>query len=533
MEVCTFDDFPSLMNAIKCASSVSQAVVGGIASILVATHLGPLIVPSLLLMTTFKLWSVYTNVKDPGNRLPLPPGTMGFPLVGETLEFLRKGSEFFRERTKSYGCIYKTHILGQRTIRVSGAANVAKILKGEGELVASQWPPSAKFILGSGALAHSKGEKHAWRRMMIAKAFTPDAVATYIPAIQETIRDYIGQWCRSGHIHGYPEARSLTFTVAARMLLGFNVHDKQKHQMLILFEDMLATLFSMPVPIPGIGLYKGLKARRRIMQEIGQCIQKRQKPSEAPGDDALSKILHAIAEDGHDALSTVEMQDSALEMLFAGHLPTSSAACSVLGLIASNPTVYDKASMELFRQGLLDPNLNEELTPSDIKNLPYIDAIIKEVLRVAPPVGAGYRKALKTFDLDGHQVPKGWTIIYSIRETQHTSSSYSEAEKFNPDRWIEDTQLAHKSAASKVDDSEYDFVPFGSGQRSCVAHRYVETFLKIFIIELVRNSNWKLENGLPQVAYMPVPHPVDNLPLSFRKVEMEQRRRAFTLPAKP
>ena len=91
---------------------------------------------------------------------------------------------------------------------------------------------------------------------MIAKAFTPTAIQSYIPAVQETIQSYIQRWCQMGHIHGYPEARSLTFTVASRMLLGFDVQDRQKHQMLILFEDMLATLFSMPVPLPGIGLYR-------------------------------------------------------------------------------------------------------------------------------------------------------------------------------------------------------------------------------------------------------------------------------------
>ena len=55
---------------------------------------------------------------------------------------------------------------------------------------------------------------------------------------------------------GYPAARSLTFTVAAQLLLGFDVQERQKYQMLILFEDMLATLFSMPLPVPGIGLYR-------------------------------------------------------------------------------------------------------------------------------------------------------------------------------------------------------------------------------------------------------------------------------------
>lgn len=58
-----------------------------------------------------------------------------------------------------------------RTIRVTGASNVAKILKGEGTLVSSQWPASTKLILGDGALAHSTGETHRWRREMILRAF--------------------------------------------------------------------------------------------------------------------------------------------------------------------------------------------------------------------------------------------------------------------------------------------------------------------------------------------------------------------------
>ena len=123
--------------------------------------------------------------------------------------------------------------------------------------------------------------------------------------------------------------------------------------------------------------------------------------------------------------------------------------------------------------------------------------------------------------------------MYSIRETQHTSSSFSEGEHFNPDRWIEDKHLAVRSTDRSRDDAEFDFVPFGHGQRSCVAQRYVDVFLKIFIVELVRNSNWKLENGVPKLLYMPVPHPKDNLPLTFRKMEMEQRRRAFTMPSRP
>ena len=77
------------------------------------------------------------------------------------------------------------------------------------------------------------------------------------------------------------------------------------------------------------------------MQEIGQCIEQRKGADESHRnhEDALTLILEAMEEDGSVGLSTKEIQDSALEMLFAGHLPTSSAACSVLGLIASKPQV--------------------------------------------------------------------------------------------------------------------------------------------------------------------------------------------------
>ena len=90
-----------------------------------------------------------------------------------------------------------------------------------------------------------------------------------------------------------------------------------------------------------MGVLQGLKARRRIMQEIAQCIKQRQGADESARnhEDALSLILEAMEEDGSKGMSLVEIQDSALEMLFAGHLPTSSAACSVLGLMASNPPV--------------------------------------------------------------------------------------------------------------------------------------------------------------------------------------------------
>jgi len=485
----------------------------------------PMCIPFLLLLLLIRLWRFYGDSRDPSSSLPLPPGTMGWPIIGETLSLMSKGSEFFKEKTACYGRIYKTHILGNRTIRVTGAANVAKILQGEGTLVTSKWPISTRLILGEGALAHSTGTVHKWRREMIMRAFSPQAITSYLPTVQTMVRDHIQNWCKSGHIHGYPEARSLTFTIAAKLLLGIAVEEKKKYKMLILFEDMLATLFSMPLPIPGIGLYRGMKARKQIMQEIASCIEQRRSGKGQKKDDALELILKA-SEDGSGKLSSSEVQDSALEMLFAGHLPTSSAASSVLMHLGANPQVVDKLSVELYDAGLLDIKDHPDLTLNALHSLPYLNSVVREVLRLAPPVGAGYRKVLQTFEIDGCQVPKGWTVVYSIRETHHTSELYKDGAKFNPDRWLQSNGNPHEIIQTA--DENFHYAPFGFGERSCVGQKFVDAFLKILIVELVRNASWRLINGMPEILYMPVPHPKDNLPIQMKTMPPDLRRRAFT-----
>ena len=114
--------------------------------------------------------------------------------------------------------------------------------------------------------------------------------------------------------------------------------------------------------------------------------------------------------------------------------------------------------------------------------------------------------------LQGFQIPKGWTVVFSIRETHENTDLFSNGDQFNPDRW------------ETIKDERFNYLPFGGGRRSCPGQEFAILVLKIFAIELSRNCTWKLLNESAQMRYLPVPHPVDGLPVTFSQLSSKATR---------
>lgn len=107
-----------------------------------------------------------------------------------------------------------------------------------------------------------------------------------------------------------------------------------------------------------------------------------------------------------------------------------------------------------------------------------------------------------------YQIPAGWTLTYSIRETQETSDIFADANKFNPDRWID----------HKYPNEKFHYLPFGGGPRLCLGKEFAKMFLRVFVVELVRSCRWSLVSSSFKMNYLPVPHPVDGLPVRFSEI---------------
>ena len=129
---------------------------------------------------------------------PLPPGSFGLPLLGETLNFFRE-PDFVEKRRKKYGNVFKTHIFGRPTAIMLGAEANRFILTNEHKYFAATWPKSTRILLGANSLAVGTGNFHTSRRKLMYQAFQPRALASYLPVIEAITANYLERWRSEEH----------------------------------------------------------------------------------------------------------------------------------------------------------------------------------------------------------------------------------------------------------------------------------------------------------------------------------------------
>lgn len=476
---------------------------------------------ALLIAVSQQLWQLrWTATRDKNCKLPMPKGSMGFPIIGETCHWLVQGAGFHASRRQKYGNVFKTHLLGRPVIRVTGAENVRKVLMGEHTLVSVDWPQSTSTLLGPNSLANSIGDIHRKKRKIFAKVFSHESLENYLPKIQQVIQETLRVWSSNPKpINVYRESQHMSFQMAVRVLLGFRISDEEMHFLFHTFQEFVDNVFSLPIDLPFSGYRKGIRARDTLQKVIEKAI--REKPLCIQGkdySDALDVLLESAKENGTE-LSMQELKESTIELIFAAFATTASASTSLIMQLLRHPAVLEKMREELRNCGLLHDGClcQGELRLDTICNLKYLDCVIKEVLRLYAPVSGGYRTAMQTFELDGVQIPKGWSVMYSIRDTHDTSAVFKDVAAFDPDRF----------SAERSEDREgrFHYLPFGGGVRSCLGKQLATLFLKLLAVELAGGSRFELATRtFPRLISVPVVHPTDGLRVKFFGLDSNQNQ---------
>jgi retinoid hydroxylase len=431
----------------------------------------------------------------------IPPGSLGFPIIGETIAFLAD-RDFAVKRHKRYGSVCKTNLLGATTILIQGAAGNRFIL--DNDCCEITWPPSLRRLLGPLSLPLQTGHQHISRRKILAQAFQPRALSSYTEAMNVISDRYFDRWVKQETMTWYPELRDYTLDIACKLLVGLD--NGSKAALGYHYEIWGAGLFTFPVNLPWTAFGKALRSREKLLTEIEKLILARQQLSTPPqNQDALDLMLAARDDDG-EGLPIEELKDQILTLLFAGHETLTSSLVSLCLLLSQYPEVLQRARQEQMELQ------NQLLTVETLKQMPYLDQILKEVLRVIPPVAGGFRVALQDCEYGGFKIQKGWQLLYQIAATHQDPNIYPDPKQFDPDRFDK----------SRAEDKQkpFAYAPFGGGVRECIGKEFARLEIKIFAARLLREYQWELLPGQNlDLTIIPTPRPRDGLKVNFRKLK--------------
>ncbi len=212
-----------------------------------------------------------------------------------------------------------------------------------------------------------------------------------------------------------------------------------------------------------------------------------------------------VQEQTNDKLTIKEMTEQLVNLLSLGRKELASALTSFLMLTTEYLDVLQLLKLEQEQLNKLDISFLAKL-----KKMVYLDQVIKEVLRQAPPVGAVLRKVIQDCSWQGWRIPKGWTVICQINSILQDPELYEQPEIFNPERFNCDNAEDKKQP--------FCFVPFGAGVRECIGKEFAYLVIKIFVSNLINNYTWEFKpNQDLTINKFPVSRPVSKVEAYFYK----------------
>jgi cytochrome P450 len=411
-------------------------------------------------------------------KLPTPPGLRALPLIGESFAFIRSPNEFVSSHRAALGSVFQANVLGKPTVFFEGAEANMWVYSGEGKYLENEWTPGVIGLLGKDCLSLINGERHKQRRKLLAPHFRRVGMDVVIPGMLTIARKHMRRWqtdAELGPIAMFPRVRALAFEIAANYLLGelgdlgVSLDEFSRD-----YDTMIDGMF-VPVakPIPGSKFARAVAARDRLVSAIDDLVMRRDAASRR-GPDVLSTLLDVVDEQG-EPLPRDTIVDELLLFLFAGHDTTVTSTTNALYHLSIYPDVAERARAE--QQALTE----QRITLESVREMTYLEAVIKESMRVIPPIAGSFRVMTRESELGGFRIPKGFRVAVAPRGVHFDPSIYPEPHKFDPDRWLGPDERP-----------AFAYIPFGGGPRACIGQHFAMLEMHVLLALFLRQFRWRL-----------------------------------------
>jgi retinoid hydroxylase len=425
----------------------------------------------------------------------LPPGSSGLPVLGDTLSIISDAVGYTRRQVRHYGPAFRMRFLGRDAVVLVGADAQRRVLGASSSDTQFSSYGGYSYLLpfiGGGSLLTLDGAEHAIQRKLVTPAFHSRHFGDYVERIERIVTAVSSTWEPGRSRVFYADAREMTFRMASSLVLGLEVgprYHRLSHEWSLLFRGITDPL-QKNLPFSPYGRAMAVKpAVDAFLEKL--IVEHRQ----TPRADLLSLILEARHEDG-SALSETELLDHARLLLFAAFDTTASTMTWTLLEVLRHPDVLARLEAEL------DEVIGTQAapTPVELPRLGWLEATIKETLRLHPATPFLARGLTEPLDFGGYRIPAGWLVLVMHAFTQRMPEYFQAPEDFDPARFLPPREEDKRSP--------YAWVGFGAGAHTCLGMGIALMELKTTLAYLLRHYRIALVAGQDtRTVHLPINRP--------------------------
>ncbi|HKJ24295.1 MAG TPA: cytochrome P450, partial [Myxococcota bacterium] len=387
----------------------------------------------------------------------VPVLSRGLPLLGHLLELRRRPIELFGRVREECGEIGEMSFAGNRVVLLSGErAQEAFFRAPDEQLDQAAAYPFMTPIFGKGVVFDAGPEQR--RQAMKNQSLRDKMMRGHAEVIAAETERMMGRLGRAGEIDLLDFMSELTIYTSSACLIGKRFRESLGPEYYRVFYELEKGTDALAYVNPNLPI-KAFRtrdrARRRLVALLTELFDGREGTA-APEERELFDILLAIRnEDGSPRYPIDTITGMFISMMFAGHHTTSGTAAWTLIELLKHPAWLDRVVHELdeiYADG-------RDVSYQALREIPLLEAGIKEALRLHPPLIILMRKVMSDFHYEGFTVPAGKLVAVSPAVSNRMPECFPDPDRYDPARYEpgreEDRQL-------------FAWIPFGAGRHRCV-----------------------------------------------------------------
>lgn len=412
------------------------------------------------------------------------PGVL--PLLGHMLAFSKNPFDYMMKIRNTLGEIGEFRMFHQKMVLMTGPeANEAFFRAPDAQLDQSQAYKIMTPIFGKGVVFDAPPHKKDQQLKMLMPVLRDKPMRGYAQVIVDEVEQMLCNWGDSGEIDLLEFMKELTIYTSSHCLLGDEFRYELNEEFAKIYHDLekgvnpLAFVFPyLPLPV----FRRRDKARVRLQELVTEIIAKRAKKSESSvskkSEDAFQLLIDARYDDG-SPLSAHEITGMLIGTIFAGHHTTAGTAAWTLLELARRPEAMALVLNELDQLFGIDG----EITFQSLRAIPVLENVIKEVLRLHPPLIFLIRKVMQDFHFKDYTVKAGKYVCASPRVSHRIADIFPNPNQFDPERYSEERQ---------EDAKPFSWIAFGGGKHKCTGNAFAMLQLKTIFCILLRRYTFEL-----------------------------------------